>query len=119
MKADAEAHTADDEKRKELVEARNIADQAIYAAEKAIRENGAKAGAEVVKEVQDKIDALKTARNSEDPSTIKGATDALSQMLMKIGEAMMKNQTPPSGDSGGQNPPESTGPVDAEFKEKP
>jgi len=123
MKKDAEAHVADDEKRKELVEARNVADQAIYTAEKAIREkNGAKVGAEIVKEVQDKIDALKTARNSEDAGTIKGATDALSQMLSKIGEAMMKNQTPPSDASGGQTPPpppESAGPTDAEFKEKP
>ncbi|MHB1769788.1 MAG: molecular chaperone DnaK, partial [Minisyncoccota bacterium] len=54
MKTDAEAHAADDEKRKGLVEARNIADQAVYAAEKAIKDNGEKAGAEVVKEVQDK-----------------------------------------------------------------
>lgn len=126
MKADAEAHTADDEKRKELVEARNIADQAVYAAEKAVRDNGEKAGAEIVKEVQDKIDALKTARNSEDAGTIKSATEALSQTLSKIGEAMMKNQTPPEGTAGGPDtnggtppPPESTGPVDAEFKEKP
>jgi len=123
MKADAEAHTADDEKRKELAEARNIADQAMYAAEKAIKENGEKAGAEVVKEVQDKIDALKTARNSEDPATIKSATDALSQTLSKIGEAMMKNQTggaAADSDAGGTPPPpESEGPTDAEFKEKP
>ena len=124
MKTDAEAHATDDTKRKELVEARNIADQAVYAAEKAIRENGEKAGAEIVKEVQDKIDALKTARNSEDAETIKSATDALSQTLSKIGEAMMKNQTPPADASGGPDsdggtPPDSTGPVDAEFKEKP
>lgn len=118
MKADAEANAAEDEKRKALVEARNIADQAVYAAEKAIKDNGEKAGAEVVKEVQDKIDALKTARNSEDPNTIKSATDALSTTLSKIGEAMMKNQTPPP--SGGQTPPpDAAGPTDAEFKEKP
>ena len=120
MKADAEANAADDEKRKVLVEARNIADQAVYAAEKAIKDNGEKAGAEVVKEVQDKIDALKTARNSEDAGTIKSATDALSTTLSKIGEAMMKNQTPPASDAGGQTPPPDTaGPTDAEFKEKP
>ncbi len=120
MAADAEAHAADDAKRRELVEARNIADQAVYAAEKAIKENGEKAGAEIVKEVQDKIDALKTARGSEDPGTIKTATDALSASLSKIGEAMMKGQTSPPSDGGGQQPPpESTGPTDAEFKEKP
>jgi len=114
MKTDAEAHAADDEKRKELVEARNIADQAVYAAEKAVKDNGDKVGVEIVKEVQDKIDALKTARNSEDAGTIKTATEALSSTLSKIGEAMMKqqgNNTPPSPDDSGE-------PTDAEFKEK-
>lgn len=122
MKTDAEAHAVDDEKRKILVDARNISDQAVYAAEKAIKDNGEKAGAEVVKEVQDKIDALKTARNSEDVGTIKSATEALSTTLSKIGEAMMKNQTPPpASDAGGQTPPQdaSAGATDAEFKEKP
>ncbi len=127
MKADAEAHTADDEKRKELVEVRNIADQAVYAAEKAIKDHGEKAGAEVVKEVQDKIDALKTARASEDTALVKSATEALSSALMKIGEAMAKSSeqqagaggsNPPPSDGGGQGP-ESAGPTDAEFKEKP
>ncbi len=118
MKADAEAHATDDEKRKELVETRNIADQAVYAAEKAVKENGEKAGAEIVKEVQDKIDALKTARASEDSSTIKSATDTLSQTLSKIGEAMMKNQTPSASGADGQPPPDTTEPTDAEFKEK-
>src|SRR3989338_5362228 len=127
MKADAETHTADDEKRKELVEARNIADQAVYAGEKAIKEHGEKAGAEVVKEVQDKIEALKTARASEDAALIKSATESLSTTLSKIGEAMMKNQTPPSdaagGQAGGTPPPDAPasgdGTTDAEFKEKP
>lgn len=121
MKADAEANAAEDEKRKALVEVRNIADQSIYAAEKAVRENGEKAGAEVVKEVQDKIDALKTAKGSEDVALIKSATDALGTTLSKIGEAMMKAQqteTPPAAGGAGETPPESTGPTDAEFKEK-
>ncbi len=122
MQADAEAHAADDEKRKELVEARNIADQAVYAGEKAIKEHGEKAGPEVVKEVQDKIDALKTARASEDSALIKTATETLSSALMKIGEAMAKqSQTPPASDAGGQTPPPdaAAGATDAEFKEKP
>ncbi len=122
MKTDAETHAADDEKRKELAEARNNADQAVYAAEKAIKENGEKAGAEVVKEVQDAIDTLKTARASEDPATIKNATEALSTTLSKIGEALLKQQqaqTPPTPGADGQTPPESSGgPTDAEFKEQ-
>jgi molecular chaperone DnaK len=97
---------------------------AAYSAEKAIKENGEKAGAEVVKEVQDKIDALKTAQGGEDAALIKTATETLGATLSKIGEAMMKNQTPPEGaasptsgpEGGDQTPPES--PTDAEFKEK-
>ena len=119
MKADAEAHAEGDKKRQELVEARNIADQAVYAAEKAVKENGEKAGPEVVKDVQDRIDAVKTARGSEDPATIKSATEALSSSLSKIGEAMMKAQQTPPPDGGGQRPPPESGVTDAEFKEKP
>lgn len=114
MKADADAHAADDEKRRGLVEARNLADQAIYAAEKAVKENGEKAGPEVVKEVQDAIDAAKTARSSEDASTITSATEKLSSTMMKIGEALMKQQP----NQGGEAPP-TAGPTDAEYKEKP
>jgi len=119
MKTDAEAHAADDEKRKELVEVRNISDQTIYAAEKSVKDFGEKAGAEMVKEVQDKIEALKTARNSEDAGTIKTAIETLSGALSKIGEAMAK-QTPPStgGPEGGDQKPPEAGATDAEFKEK-
>jgi molecular chaperone DnaK len=124
MQKDAEANSAKDAQLKDLAEARNLADQMIYAAEKAVKENGEKAGAEIVKEVQDKIEAAKTARNSEDPATVKAATDALSSTLSKIGEAMMasqKDQKPPEGESsqnsGPETPPEA-GATDAEFKEK-
>jgi molecular chaperone DnaK len=124
MTADAEAHAAEDAKRKELVEVRNVADQAVYAAEKAIKDNGEKAGAEVVKEVQDKIDALKTAKGSEDAGLIKSATEALSTTLSKIGEAMMKAQEQAKTAEGGSPDASGTddaskGATDAEFKEKP
>ena len=131
MKADAEAHAEDDKKRQELVEARNLAEQAVYAAEKAVKDNGEKAGPEIVKEVQDKIDAVKVAQKGEDAGTIKSATDTLSQAMMKIGEAMMKAAPTQNGrgpdstsgqqgseQSGDQKPPEGAGPTDAEFKEK-
>ena len=121
MQKDAEEHAADDAKRKELVDSRNIAEQVIYAAEKAVKENGGKAGPEVVKEVSDAVEAAKTAAKSEDPATIKGATEKLSQTMMKIGEVLAKQQPPPSPD-GEQAPPpgpETPPATDAEFKEKP
>ncbi len=126
MKQDAEANAADDDKRKALVEARNVADQAVYAAEKAVKENGEKAGAEVVKQVQDAIEAVKTARASEDVATITSVTETLSTTLSKIGEAMMnasKDSAGTPGTGGTAGGPERTesdeGAKDAEFKEKP
>jgi molecular chaperone DnaK len=129
MQKDAEAHASDDAKRKELVEARNIAEQMTYTAEKAIKDNGEKVGPEIVKEVSDAVEAVKTAAKGEDPTTIKTSTETLSQAMMKIGEAMAKSaeaenktaegeQKPPAEgpEQGGRE--EGAGPADAQFKEK-
>lgn len=115
MKADAETHAAEDAARKELVEAKNLAEQMIYAAEKAVKDAGDKAPAEVVTEVNEKVAALKTARDGESLEAIKTASEALSTSLSKIGEAMMKNQ--PEAPAEGAAP-EATA-TDAEFTEKP
>ncbi len=122
MKADADAHAADDKKRQEVVEARNHADQAVYAAEKAVKENREKVSADTVKDVEEKIEAVKTAQKGDDADQIKTVTESLSTSLSKIGEEMMKaqqNQTPPPADGGTPPPAEGAGPTDAEFKEKP
>jgi len=115
MQKDAEANAAEDEKRKGLVDARNMADQMIYAAEKAVKDNGEKAGAEVVAEVQTKIADLKAVKDADDLEKTKAATEALSTSLSKIGEAMMKDQ---QQQGGGTPPPEANGPIDAEATEK-
>ncbi len=117
MKADADAHAAEDQKRKDLVETKNIAEQMIYTAEKAVKENGEAAGADVVAEVNEKISALKTAREGEDLDAIKNASEALGTSLSKIGEAMQKNQ-PAEGAAPEGSAPEA-GATDAEFTEKP
>jgi len=113
MRKDAEANAESDQKKKDLVEAQNTAEQLVYGAEKAIKDHGAAAGADIVKNVQEKIDALKNARTNGDVATIKSASDALSAAMSTIGpavakaqadeEAMSKNQTPPPQE---QKPPE-------------
>ena len=113
MKADAETHAGEDAKRKELVEAKNLAEQMIYTAEKAVKDAGDKAPADVVTEVNEKIAALRTARDGEDMEAIKTASEALSTSLSKIGEAMMKDQPAPEGEAA----PEA-GATDAEFSEE-
>ncbi|MDP3402975.1 MAG: molecular chaperone DnaK [bacterium] len=115
MKADAEAHAGEDAKRKELVEAKNLAEQMIYTAEKAVKDAGEKAPAEVVTEVNEKVAGLRTARDGDDIEAIKTASEALSTSLSKIGEAMMKDQPQPATE--GEPAPEA-GPTDAEFSEE-
>jgi molecular chaperone DnaK len=124
MKQDAEMHAADDAKKKDLVEGKNLAEQMIYTAEKAVKDNGDKVGAAVVTEVNEKIAALKTAREGEDLEAIKSASEALSTSLSKIGEAMMKaEQANPSEATASQDTSDTTpndaGASDAEFTEKP
>lgn len=97
MRTEAEANAESDMKKKELVEAQNTADQIGYAAEKALKEHGEKVGDDVKKNVQEKLEVLKAARNGTDTAAIKSAADALSSAMSSIGEAMSKNQ--------GQQPP--------------
>ncbi|KKW47520.1 MAG: molecular chaperone DnaK [Candidatus Kaiserbacteria bacterium GW2011_GWA2_58_9] len=110
MKKDAEANAESDKRKKELVEAQNAADQLAYAAEKALKEHGDKVSEDIKKNVQEKIDALKSSRNGTDAAAIKSASEALSTAMSAIGQAMSQNQqqTPPPSDQPGnkQTPPE-------------
>ncbi|MGE5540905.1 MAG: molecular chaperone DnaK [Bacillota bacterium] len=117
MKADAEAHAADDQKRKEVVEAKNIAEQLAYTAEKALKDAGDKVPEDVKMEVNEKITALKTAQAGEDLDAIKSASEALSTSMSKIGEAMASAQ-PEGGATNAEGTPEG-GPTEAEYTEKP
>jgi molecular chaperone DnaK len=126
MKADAETHAGEDAKRKELIDAKNVAEQLVYTAEKAVKDAGDKAPADVVTEVNEKVAALRTAREGDDVGAITSASEALSTSLSKIGEAMMKAQQEQGGAAtgeagaapGGEQKPDE-GATDAEFTEKP
>ncbi len=119
MKKEAEMHAADDVKKKEMVEAKNISEQLIYTSEKALKDAGEKVPADLRKSIEDKIADVKTRKEGTDPVALKTATEALSSELQKIGQYMQQEQKPPEGGQtgGDQKPPE--GDVkDAEFKEK-
>lgn len=90
MKKDAEAHDAEDKKKKEEIEVKNTADHIMYSAEKALKDNKDKVPTEVVTSVEGKIAALKTAKEGTDIEAIKKATEELSAEMSKIGEAMSK-----------------------------
>ncbi len=96
MLKDAEDHAEEDKQRKEEVEVRNEADSLAFRAEKSLAEYKDKLPADVVSNIQSRIDAVKTALKSEDMSAIKRASDDLNTAMQKIGEAMQK-QGPQQG----------------------
>jgi molecular chaperone DnaK len=85
MKQEAEAHAAEDRKRKELVETRNQADALIFSTEKALKETGDKIKPEDKKEIEDKLAELKKVKDSNEIEPLKKAMDELSQAIQKIG----------------------------------
>ncbi len=88
MAKDAEAHAEEDKKKKDAVEARNLADTLVYTTEKALREAGEKISADKKKPVEEKIEALKKLKDSDDIAAIKKATEELSQEAQKIGQEL-------------------------------
>jgi len=94
MKTEAEAHAVEDKKKKEGIEAKNIADTLIYSTEKSIRDLGDKVKPEDKKAVEEKVEALKKVKDSQDVDAIKKATEELSQAAQKIGEQLYKQQPP-------------------------
>jgi molecular chaperone DnaK len=91
MTKEAEAHAEEDKKKKEEIEIRNSADQIVYTAEKSLKDAEGKVGDDIKKEVEEKIQAVKDAK--EGPvDELKTKADSLGESLQKIGEAMYKQQ---------------------------
>ena len=97
MVKDAEAHAAEDKKKKELVEAKNHAEALIHSTEKQLVDNASNAAVGAVKaDIEKAIAAAKDAVKGEDVEAIKSATNALTQVAMKIGDAIyeLKREQP-------------------------
>jgi molecular chaperone DnaK len=88
MTRDAESHAAEDKQRREEIEVRNSADQAVYAAEKFVRESGEKLDATDRMAIESATNDLKKALESTDATSIKRTLDALMQVQQKAGEKM-------------------------------
>jgi molecular chaperone DnaK len=101
MVKDAEAHAAEDKKRRELVETKNQADALIHTTERTLQEAGDKVPASDREPAQSAIQALKDVIGGDDVEQIKAKTEALAQVAMKLGEAMYKAQQSAGGDAGG------------------
>ncbi len=127
MRREAEAHAAEDTRKKEEVETKNVAEATVYSAEKTIREYGDKIPADLKSEVEGKIAATRSALQGNDTSYIKSSLQALNDSMQKIGAAVYQKTSPPPGggpgeqsgpqDTGTPPPPKDDGTVEGEFRE--
>jgi len=128
MVNEAEQHADDDKKRREMVEIRNTADSLIHASEKNLKEYGDKVPEDDKKAIEDAVAALKESLEGEDTDDIKAKTEALSEVSMKLGEAMYKaaqaeggdmpDMDAAAGDTGESSAPgDDATVVDADFEE--
>jgi len=123
MKKEAEMHASEDKKKQELIEVKNIADSLVYTTEKTLRESGDKVSAEIKKEIEEKIEALKKVKDSDNIEDIKQKTEELSQVIQKVGAEMYKKAEgeKKKPEEGGEQEPkeqEKKGPEEGEYKEK-
>jgi molecular chaperone DnaK len=104
MRREAESHADEDKKRKELIEAKNTADNAIYTAEKALRDFGDKVPGDVKSKVETEIANVKKALESDDPARIKSAAEQLFQVVQQIGASVYQQGGPAAGPTAGPTP---------------
>ena len=118
MVKDAEKFAEEDKKRRESAEARNNADSLVHATERQLEENGDKIDAGLKAEVEAAIAAAKTAIESDDPAEMTAKTQALTEVAMKMGQAIYEKEQA-SAASPGADKPDGDGEdvVDAEFSE--
>ena len=128
MVTDAEAHAAEDEAKKKLIDLRNQADQSVYATEKMLNEHGDKVDAAARGEIEQAINRVKDAQKTDDAGVIEKAMQDLQTASHKVGEAVYKSAaaagvTPDGGDAApAEEPPKPDGKdddvIDAEFEVK-
>ena len=124
---DAELHADEDNRKKELVDAKNAADALIYSAQKTLEEMGANVDGNLRMEIDDAVTNLKRALKGNDAAAIRQSSDILTRATHKLAESMY--QQPGAGQNGGPQPgqggrsqasattPGDDDVVDAEFQE--
>src|SRR5690349_5534253 len=102
MMRDAEAHAEDDKKRREEIETRNKADQAVYAAEKMLQDMGAKLAPADKSAVESAIESLKTSMTNNDTAAMNRAMEQLTQAQHRAAESLYKNAGAAPGGAGAE-----------------
>ncbi len=91
MVKEAEEHAEEDKKRRELIEAKNHAEAVIHTAEKTLTESGDKINSADKTAAEEAIAVLKSAAEGDDTQEIRAKTETLTQVSMKLGEALYKD----------------------------
>lgn len=119
MKADAESHATEDKAKQELIEARNIAETMVYTVEKMLADNKDKVSDDDKKILEEKMEAVKKVKDSEDLEAIKAAGEDLSKEAQRVGGAMYaKGDAAANAGAEGAAPEAESTAKDAEFTEK-
>ncbi len=116
MLKDAEDNAEEDKKRKEEIEIFNEADSLAFRAEKSLKEYQDKLPADVVSDIQSRIDGVKKALETKDTAAIKAASDELNTHMQRIGEAMQRQGASAAGPAPSQNNPEKPDIQEAEVE---
>ena len=105
MVREAESHAGEDQRRRELIEARNVADQVIYQTEKSLGEMNGSAPTGARQQLDEQIAELRQAMAGEDADSIRRLTESMQQTAMSLGEALYRQQQ----DAGAPDSPEANG----------
>jgi molecular chaperone DnaK len=117
MRKEAEKHADEDRQRKELVEAKNNADNAAYTAEKVLRDLGDKVPGDLRSTVESHVARVREVMNNTDVQAIRTETEALNQALSQVGAAAYQQADPqPGGEQPEQKPENGEDVVDGEFR---
>jgi len=115
---EAEKHSEEDRRKRELAEARNQADSLIYSVEKTLRELGDKAPADLRKEVEEKIAKLREKMEGDDIEAIRRASDELTQASYRLAEILYRTKAGASeAGSASQSQKGKDDVIDADFEE--
>jgi len=119
MKKDAEAHAAEDEKKKASIEARNNADSLVYSSEKMVKENADKISEEQKNNIETEIKELKSVLESSDLEKISAQTEKLQKIVHEITMAMYQQKSEASSSAAPESEAASANEtvVDAEYKD--
>ncbi|MCH2145383.1 MAG: molecular chaperone DnaK [Phycisphaerales bacterium] len=124
MKSEAEAHASEDSAKRELVEARNQAEQLIYATRKSLEEHGDKVSAETRSSIESAISNLEDKVKGDDKPALDAAMKQLSDASLELGKAVYEatsaeaGNDQPSGEEADAGPSGDDDVIDAEFEVK-